>query len=186
MTVPAVWIANRARFVPLFDYANTAPRGFKPTPLPRRWKAKRATDLLDYGLDCRDYLAGAGDTIASFSLAIDPADMQVPLLVNLGGVLIAWLGGGSAGIDHTATWTLTFGSGQGLVAAIAILVSAAPALPAPALPTLAIRPSETTPLLARDGTPMLPAGGALSSVATTTIDGAAIEIQGGGVLLFRP
>jgi hypothetical protein len=46
-----------------------------------------------------------------------------------------------------------------------------------------VRTDEATPLLAHDGTPLLPAGGALSSAATTT-DGAAIEASG-GLLQFR-
>ena len=120
-----------------------------------------------------------------YSFAIDPPDMQAPLVVNIGGLLIAWLSGGTPGTAYTATWTIILRSGQRIVAPIAITVSAAPALPAPALPVLAVRPDQATALLARDGTPLLPAGGALTSAATTT-DGAALEVQSGGVLLFRP
>jgi hypothetical protein len=186
MSVPRVWIPCRARFVPLFAYAGAAPRGHLPTPLPRQWPSKRATDLFDYGLDCRDYLAGVGDTIASYGLAIDQADLQASLVVNIGGVLIVWLSGGTPGAAYTATWTIMLrNSGQRIVAPIAIRVLLAPSLPAPELPTLAVRPSQAVPLLARDGTPLLSAGGALSSAATTT-DGAAFEVEGGGVLLFRP
>lgn len=182
MTVP--WIPCRGRFVPLFAYAGSAPRGYRPTLLPRRWPSKRAGDLLDYGLDCREYLAGIGDIIEDFSLAVVPDDLQAPLVVNIGGVLIAWLAGGTVGMAYTATWTIELGSGQRIVAPIGILVSAAPSLPSPSLPTLAVQPDEATPLLARDGTPLLPANGALTNAATTT-DGAALKVEGGGVLLFH-
>lgn len=182
MTVP--WIPCRGRFVPIFAYAGSAPRGYRPTLLPRQWPSKRAGDLLDYGLDCREYLAGIGDIIEDFSLAVLPDDLLAPLVVNIGGVLIAWLAGGTAGTAYTATWTIKLGSGQRIVAPIGILVSAAPSLPPPSLPALAVRPSEATPLLARDGTPLLRASGVLSASATTTI-GAALEIESGGVLVFR-
>jgi hypothetical protein len=183
MSVPRAWIANPARFVPLFSYAGEAPRGYQPTPLPRRWPAKRSTDLLDYGLDCRDYLARTGDAIASFALAIDPSDLQALLVCQIGGVLIAWLGVGSVGIDYTATWSIAFASGQDIVAPVTIAVFVTPGLVAPELPSLTVRPNQAVVLVARDLTPLLPAKGALFNAAITT-DGAALEVESGGVLLF--
>ena len=175
---------NPARFVPLFRYAGIGQHGRLPPPLPRRWPDKRANDVLDYGLDCRSWLAGARDTIETYTLAIDPSDMQTQLVVEIGGVLIAWLSGGTPGRNYAASWAITLRSGQQFVAPIAIFVSLAPALLAPSMPTLAVRPSEATPLLAGDGSPLLPANGALSSAATTT-DGAVLEVEGGGILLFH-
>ena len=61
---------------------------------------------------------------------------------------------------------------------IAILVSFALWLSPPSLPTLAVRSSEVA-LLARDGAPLLPANGALTSAATTC-GGAALESRTGG------
>lgn len=182
--IPRAWVPNPARFVPLFRYAGIGQHGRLPPSLPRRWPDKRASDVLDYGLDCREFLAGTRDTIAEYSLAIDPTDVQAPLVVGFGGLLIAWLSGGTPGTNYTANWEIKLRSGQQVVAPIAILVSLAPSLPAPALPTLAVRPSAAASLLARDGTPLLPANGALSSAATTP-DGAVLEVQSGGVLLFR-
>ena len=182
--IPRGWVPNPARFVPLFCYAGIGQHGRLPPPLPRRWPDKRAADVLDYGLDCRSWLAGTRDTIAAYSLAIDPTDIQVPLVVGFGGVLIAWLSGGTPGTNYTASWTITLRGGQRVVAPIAILVSLAPSLRAPALPTLVVRPGAVTPLLARDGTPLLPANGALSSAATTTT-GVAIEVEAGGIMQFR-
>jgi hypothetical protein len=184
MRVPHVWIANPARFVPLFSYAGEAPRGYQPTVLPRHWPAKRSTDLLDYGLDCSEHLAHTGDTIASFALALDPSDMQALLVCQIGGALIAWLGSGTPGTDYAATWSIGLASGQDIVAPVTITVSAAPGLVAPALPSLSVRPDQAAPLLARDGTPLLPANGALTYAATTH-DGAALEVEGGGILTFR-
>ena len=107
-----------------------------------------------------------------------------PLVINIGGALIAWLAGGTPGTAYTATWTIKLGSGQRIVAPIGITVATAPSPPPPSLPILAVRPSEATPLLARDGTPLLPANGALTSAAITT-DGAALEIKAVGILQFR-
>jgi hypothetical protein len=49
---------------------------------------------------------------------------------------------------------------------------------------LAVRTDPASALLARDGTALLPACGALLSAATTR-SGAALEIEAGGVLQFR-
>lgn len=124
------------------------------------------------GLHCREYLASSGDIIEDFSIATASDDLQAPLVVNIGGDLVAWLAGGTAGTAYTATWTIKLASGQIIVVPIGITVSAAPSMPAPPLPAIAVRASEATPLLTRDGPALLPANGALTRAATTT-DGAA-------------
>jgi hypothetical protein len=183
--IPRAWVPNPARFVPLFRYAGIGQHGRLPPPLPRRWPDKRASDVLDYGLDCREFLAGVDDVVADFSLAILPtsADLRVELLADFGGLLIAWLSGGTPAI-YVARWTLSLRSGQRRVADVTIAVSNAPALVAPLMLELAVRPDPASTLLARDGTPLLPACGALLSAATTRT-GAALEIEAGGVLQFR-
>ena len=110
--IPRAWVPNPARFVPLFRYAGIGQHGRLPPPLPRRWPDKRANDVLDYGLDCRSWLAGARDTIETYTLAIDPSDMQTQLVVEIGGVLIAWLSGGTPGRNYAASWAITLRSGQ--------------------------------------------------------------------------
>ena len=174
-----------ARFVPLFRYAGIGQHGPPPPPLPRRWPDKRASDVLDYGLDCREFLAGVDDAINGFTLAVLPAsaDLQVERLASFDGLLIAWLSGGAPGLCVTR-WTLSLRSGQCLVADVAIVVSAAPPLLMPVWPELAVRPDPKNALLAGDGTPLLPACGALLSAATTR-SGAAQEIEAGGLLQFR-
>jgi hypothetical protein len=183
--IPGAWVPNPARFVPLFRYAGIGQHGRLPPPLPRRWPDKRASDVLDYGLDCREYLAGVDDAIVGFTMAILPAEaeLEVERLASFGGLLIAWLSGGTPGF-YSARWTLSLRSGQRLVADVAIVVLAAPAFAAPPMLELAARPDPARALLARDGTPLLPACGALLSAATTR-SGAALEIEAGGVLQFR-
>ena len=140
--------------------------------------------MLDYGLDCREFLAGVDDAIAGFSLAVLPAaaELQVERLAGFGGLLIAWLSGGAPGI-YVSRWTLSLRSGQRLVADVTIAVSDTSALAAPSMLELAVHPDPASALLARDGTPLFPACGALLSAATTR-SGAALEIQAGGVLQF--
>jgi hypothetical protein len=141
--------------------------------------------MLDYGLDCREFIATVDDAIAGFTFAILPigSELEVERLAGFGGLLIAWLSGGTPG-SYTARWTLSLRSGQRLVADVTLVVSAAPALATPSMPELAVRPDRATALLARDGTPLLPECGALLSAATTR-SGAALEIETGGVLQFR-
>ena len=183
--IPRAWVPNPARFVPLFRYAGIGQHARLPPPLPRRWPDKRASDVFDYGLDCREFLAGVDDAIIGFSLVVLPAysDLQVERLAGFGGLLIAWLSGGAPG-SYVAHWTLSLRSGQRLAADVAIVVSDAPALAAPPMLELAVRPDPENALLARDGTPLLPACGALLSAATTR-SGAALEIEAGGILQFR-
>jgi hypothetical protein len=183
--IPRAWVPNPARFVPLFRYAGIGQHGRLPPPLPRRWPDKRASDVLDYGLDCREFLASVDDAINGFTLAVLPAysEPRVERLAGFGGLLIAWLSGGTPGI-YVARWTLSLRSGQRLVADVTIVVSTAPAFAAPPMLELAVRTDPASALLARDGTALLPACGALLSAATTR-SGAALEIEAGGVLQFR-
>ncbi|MEJ0019704.1 MAG: hypothetical protein WDN25_24760 [Acetobacteraceae bacterium] len=171
--------------MPLFRYAGIGQRGRLPPALPRHWPDKRASDVLDYGLDCREFLAGVDDEIVGVTMAISPAgaEPEVERLASFGGLLIAWLSGGAPG-SYVAHWTLSLRSGQRLAADVAIVVSDAPALDAPPMLELAVRPDPASALLTRDGTPLLPACGALLSAATTRT-GAALEIEAGGVLQFR-
>ena len=182
--IRAGWIANPARTIPLFACAGSQRIGARPTPLPRRWPDKRAGNVLDYGLDCRDWLAGIGGSIEDFSLAIVPdgAELVVELVARFDGLLIAWLSGGMPGTSYIARWTIASRDGEDVVADVSILITDAPALAAPALLPLEARSGGT--LLARDGAPLLPACGALLSAATTRT-GAAFEVRGGGVLQFR-
>ncbi len=143
---------------PLLAVAGEVPRGYQPTPLPRRWPNKSSLDVLDYTLDCGD-----GDAIASASVAVEPVDLQVIVRARQGGKLIVWLSGGAAG-DHIVTWSIAFASGRQIVADVAIAVASAPAVAVPSPPILATRPSEATPLLARDGTPLLPDIGTLANL----------------------
>jgi hypothetical protein len=183
--IPRAWVPNPARFVPLYRYAGIGQHGRLPPPLPRHWPDKRASDVLDYGLDCREFLAGVDDAIVGVTMAISPAgaELEVERLASFGGLLIAWLSGGAPG-SYVAHWTLSLRGGQRLAADVTIVVSDAPALAAPPMPELAVRPDPANALLARDGTPLLPASGALLSAATTR-SGAALEIEAGGVLQFR-
>jgi hypothetical protein len=182
--IRAGWISNPARTIPLFAYAGSLPIGARPTPLPRRWPDKRSADVLDYGLDCRDWLTGLGGAIEEFSLAIvqDDAGPVVELLAGFGGLLIAWLSGGTPGVSYVARWTVALRDGEDVAADVSILITDAPALAAPAMPPLEARYGGT--LLARDATPLLPACGALL-VAATTRSGAALEVRVGGIMQFR-
>ncbi len=45
-------------------------------------------------------------------------------MVNIGGVLTAWVAGGTAGTAFPATWTIKHVSGQRIVAPIGILIFA--------------------------------------------------------------
>jgi hypothetical protein len=159
------WLPDPSRIVPLFSYALEAPRDLYATPLPRRWPTKDTADVLDYGLDCSAYLA-SDDSIASVALAIEPPDLQAISTAHQGGLVLAWLSGGSAGGSYTATWTITLASGQVITADVATAVTASPALPVPPQPFLAVRPDRTAALQARSGAAIAQSNGELSATVS--------------------
>ena len=87
---PFAWAPSPARTILLWDYAGSAPIGWRPTAMPLRWPDKRAAEVPDHALDASALLA-PGDTIATF--AVVPAGLVMSAVVVLGGRLVVWLSG---------------------------------------------------------------------------------------------
>ncbi len=79
--------------------------------------------VLDYGLDCRESLAGTRDTIAASALRSIRPMTSGAARGQLRWVLIAWLSGGTPGTNYTANWEIKLRQWAELVAPVAILVS---------------------------------------------------------------
>ena len=78
-----------------------------------RWPDKDPADVLDYALDFTDFLAQSDpdDTISSVIWTV-PAGLTAGVQTVLGALAIAWLSGGTAGVNYAITCRMVTAGGR--------------------------------------------------------------------------
>jgi hypothetical protein len=149
------WQVSSARLIEIEGFIPT-PRGLALLPpQPLTWPEKDPGDTLDYVFEIAPALTGnPGDTIATMSVAISPAnpgDLTLASAAADGTRAILWLSGGQPGTAYTVTIGISTVCGRSLARSIALPVVALASVPAP--PT-AITTLGGVPLTSPSGQPI--------------------------------
>lgn len=89
-----------------------------------RWPDKDPTDVWDYSLDAREWIAAVGGTLSSCSATVDPAGLTIGATsVTAAGIATVRLSGGTAGTDYTITLTLNEAASRVLQRSVKMLVA---------------------------------------------------------------
>ena len=115
MTAPTTWTPSLERTVAA-PAGGPLPAGLSYVQAPLSWPPKASVEDLDYTLGLTAWLADAGDTAASFTIAIAPSgsagDLAVAWQEVLAGNATVLLTGGRPGVDYVVSVEITTTAGR--------------------------------------------------------------------------
>jgi hypothetical protein len=152
-TVGSSWQPSTARIVSVEGFG-PFPRGVLQTqPPPLVWPVKDPGDVLDYGIDLTDALAGdPTDSAATVTVTIYPGntgDLALQSTSTEGDLAVLWLSAGIAGTTYAVTVVIGTANGRIFSRTISLPVAA-----------LATPPATDTDLTNENGVPITDQTGA--------------------------